>query len=93
MHEAETLDLQEVTMDQMNITDSRATLERISRHETAQAAEKWSVASVGSQPLPLPIKIVSQVSYNVYSVEAVDVGSAGSLPSVPGWRSPAQMTS
>lgn len=67
-------------MEQMNITDSTETLERISRHETGQGRETWSVASAGSQPLPLPIKIVSNVSYNVYNVEVVEVGSAGSLP-------------
>jgi len=63
-----------------SITDSGATLERISRHENSRSNEKWSIASAGSFSPPLAVKVISNVSYNVYKVRAVQIGSAGADP-------------
>ena len=63
-----------------NIIDSRQMLERLARGDSQGAAEVSVVASPGARVSAWPIKIKSLSSYNVYNVQMVVIGDAGSLP-------------
>jgi hypothetical protein len=63
-----------------NITEGRQTLERLARRGGEQAREVSVVVSPGARAAGWAVKIKSHVSYNVYNVTAVTIGSAGMTP-------------
>jgi hypothetical protein len=66
--------------DGMNITEGRQTLERLARQGSEQAQELSVVTSPGARAAAWAVKVKSHVSYNVYNVAAVVIGSAGTIP-------------
>lgn len=63
-----------------NVTDSQQFLERLSRQGLPENKETLAVTSPGARVTAWAVKIKSLSSYNWYSVRAVEIGEAGSLP-------------
>ncbi len=61
-------------------SDSSQVLERLSRSVAGAISEAAAVASAGERAAPMAVKIKSCLQFNVYSVRAVEVGSAGIVP-------------
>ena len=64
----------------MNITNSQQVLERIARGGSQDRSEISVVASPGARVAAWAVKVKSLSSYNVYNVQAVEIGDAGSIP-------------
>jgi len=82
MYESENRPAKELIImsDGVNITEGRQTLERLAREGSEQAQEVSVVVSPGARAAAWAIKVKSLVSYNVYNVVAVTIGSAGTIP-------------
>lgn len=66
--------------DSVNIAEGQQTLERLAREGSEQAQEVSIVISPGARVAAWAIKVKSHVSYNVYNVVTVIVGSVGTIP-------------
>ncbi len=60
--------------------NSRQLLERLGREGSQRVREVSIVTSPGARESGWAIKVKSHSSYNVYSVIAVEIGDAGSVP-------------
>ncbi len=60
--------------------NSQELLERLAREGSQAAQEVSIVTSPGARESAWAIKVKSHSSYNVYSVIAVEIGNAGSVP-------------
>jgi hypothetical protein len=69
-----------IMSDDVNITEGRQTLQRLARQGSEQGQEVSVVVSPGARVAAWAVKVKSHVSYNVYNVIAVVIGSAGTLP-------------
>ena len=61
-------------------TSSRELLKRLAREGTQAEREVSIVTSPGARESGWAVKVKSHVSYNVYNVIAVEIGSPGSVP-------------
>ena len=64
----------------MNVVDTQQLLERLARAGSQETGEVSVVISPGARAAAWAVKVKSHSSYNVYSVRAVVIGDAGSLP-------------
>jgi len=64
---------------QMN-SDSEQILERLARSGLQDAQERSVVTSPGARTAGWVVKVKSNFSYNVYNVQPVEIGDAGSMP-------------
>ena len=60
--------------------DSRQLLERLAREGSQNEREVSIVTSPGARESGWAVKVKNHISYNVYSVIAVEIGAPGSLP-------------
>ncbi len=67
-------------MDRRHTTDQQELLADLARQGAANRKETALVVSPGTGARPWPMKIKNHVSRNVYSVRAVIIGDAGSIP-------------
>lgn len=66
--------------EETNIENTRQALERLARKSSEQTMETSVVASPGARATAWAVKVKSNSSYNVYNVQAVEIGQPGSLP-------------
>jgi len=67
-------------MQEADIINSQQLLERLARKGSEGTQEVSVVTSPGARAAAWAVKVKSNSSYNVYSVVAVVIGDAGSLP-------------
>jgi len=63
-----------------SIVDGQQILERLARKSSQEGGEVSVVTSPGARAAAWAVKVKSNSSYNVYNVQAVEIGDAGSLP-------------
>ena len=63
-----------------SIVDCQQVLERLARKSSQESGEVSVVTSPGARAAAWAVKVKSNSSYNVYNVQAVEIGDAGSLP-------------
>jgi len=66
--------------DGANIVDGQQILERLARKGSEQTKEVSVVTSPGARTAGWAVKVKSNSSYNIYTVIAVVIGDAGSIP-------------
>ena len=67
-------------MQEADIINSQQLLERLARKGSEGTQEVSVVTSPGARAAAWAVKVKSNSSYNVYSVVAVVIGDAGSIP-------------
>jgi hypothetical protein len=63
-----------------NLADSQQLLQRLARTGTEARRETSVVTSPGARAAAWAVKVKSNSSYNVYNIQAVQIGEPGSLP-------------
>jgi hypothetical protein len=61
-------------------SDSQQILERLARSGLQDTQERLVVTSPGARAAGWAVKVKSNSSYNVYNVQPVEIGDAGSMP-------------
>ncbi len=64
----------------INAADAQQLLERLARSGSQDVGEVSVVASPGDRTSAWAVKVKSLSAYNVYNVQAVEIGDAGSMP-------------
>jgi hypothetical protein len=67
-------------MDERHVTDQQQVLADLARQGADNRKETSMVVSTAASTAAWAVKIISQVDYNVYSVQPVVLGAAGTLP-------------
>lgn len=67
-------------MDNRHITDEQQVLASLARDASGNRRETTAMVSAGIGVLTWPVRIKAHVTHNVYSVQPVVIGDAGSVP-------------
>ena len=67
-------------MAQTHVTDAQQLLGRLARQSGEPVRDSSAVASAGGAGVAWAVKVKGHVSYNVYTVRAVVIGDAGTVP-------------
>lgn len=66
------------------IQNQHQVLEKLVRQERAIKTEPYRVVSGSRQGVSFAAKVISKENYNLYNVAAVEIGSAGTIPTAIG---------